>query len=350
MATIKDIAKVAGVSVTTVSRALNGYSDVNEKTRKKIKAVAKELEYSPNVLARSLVVNKTKTIGLIVSELSRSESKDNFTFKVLRGINDCAGELGYDLVLFSTSPAKQKEKTYTQLCRERRVDGAIIQGIRMDDPYLEEVLQSDIPCVLVDIPVHSESVGYVTTDNVFGAKKAVKHLLDNGHREIAMINGHDQAFVSRERLEGYRLALAEAGIRYREDLVVNGEFREAVAADKTRQLLKQHPKITAIFCSSDLMALGSMNGARSIGYEIPEDLSIVGYDDNILAPYANPPLTTIAQNEYQMGFEAARLLVGMLEQKKKSHAKILDSELVIRNSTATVTNKDKEVGGRFTTT
>lgn len=348
MATIKDIAKVAGVSVTTVSRALNGYSDVNEKTRQKIKAVADELEYSPNVLARSLVVNQTKTIGLIVSELSRSESKDNFTFEVLRGINDCAGELGYDLVLFSTSPAKQKEKTYTQLCRERRVDGAIIQGIRMDDPYLEEVLQSKIPCVLVDIPVHSETVGYVSTDNVLGAKEAVKHLLDYGHREIAMINGHGQAFVSRERLEGYRQALAEAGISYREELVVNGEFREAVAAEKTSDLLKQHPEVTAIFCASDLMALGSLSEARSMGYKIPEDLSIVGYDDNILAPYANPPLTTIAQNEYQMGFEAARLLVEMLEQKGKSHEKILDSKLVIRKSTANIKNGTKEIEERFT--
>lgn len=348
MATIKDIAKVAGVSVTTVSRALNGYSDVNEKTRRKIKSVAEELQYSPNVLARSLVVKQTKTIGLIVSELSRSDSKDNFTFEILRGINDCAGELGYDLVLFSTNPAMQKEKTYAQLCRERRVDGAIIQGIRTDDPYLEEVLQSSIPCVLVDIPVHSDSVGYVTTDNVLGAKHAVAHLVDYGHQHIAMINGHDQAFVSGERLKGYQSALETAGIDYRKELVVNGEFREAVAETRAKQLLKDYPEITAIFCASDLMALGTIKGARSMGYAIPEDLSIVGYDDNMLASYANPPLTTIAQNEYQMGFEAAHLLVEMLEKKRKSHETILDSELVIRESTAIAKNGVKEIEERFT--
>lgn len=334
MATIKDIAKVAGVSVTTVSRALNGYSDVNEKTRQKIKAIAEELRYSPNVLARSLVVNRTKTIGLIVSELSRSESKDNFTFEVLRGINDRAGELGYDLILFSTTPKKQKEKTYTQLCRERRVDGAIILGIRTDDPYLGEVLESQIPCVLVDIPIETDSVGYVSTDNVLGAEKALRHLIANGHRRIAMINGHNQAFVSGERLEGYKRALQNAGLPFREDWVVNGGFREAEAERMAYDLLSRFPEITAVFCASDLMALGTMKAARSLGRSIPENFSVVGYDDNLLASYASPPLTTIAQDEYQMGFEAAELLVGMLEDKNDTHRRILDTELIVRQSTA----------------
>jgi LacI family transcriptional regulator len=333
VATIKDIAKVAGVSVTTVSRALNGYSDVNEKTRAKIKDVAKELNYSPNVLARSLVVNKTRTIGLIVSELSRAEPKDIFTFEVLRGINDCAGELDYDLILFSTSPAKQKMKTYTQLCRERRVDGAIIQGIRTDDPYLQEVLESNIPCVLIDIPVESDTVAFVSTDNVLGAMQAVEHLIENGHQNIAMINGHNQAFVSQKRLAGYQKALRGASLLFRPEWVVNGEFLEASAEKKAADLLRVYPEITAIFCASDLMALGTLNAAKVIGRKVPEDLSIVGFDDNLLAPYASPALTTIAQNEYQMGFEAAALLVDMLEGKAKSRKKILDSKLIVRGST-----------------
>ncbi|HET7577664.1 MAG TPA: LacI family DNA-binding transcriptional regulator [Bacillales bacterium] len=341
MATIKDIAKVAGVSVTTVSRALNGYSDVNEKTRQKIKAVAEELKYSPNVLARSLVVKRTKTIGLIVSELSQSEPKDNFTFEVLRGINDCAGELGYDLILFSTNPKKQKEKTYAQLCRERRVDGAIIQGIRTDDPYLEEVVQSSIPCVLVDIPLETESVGYVSTDNVLGAGKAVRHFIAGGHRHIGMINGHGQAFVSKTRLEGYRQALQNAELPYRKEWVVDGGFRESEAEKKAYELLSQYPEITALFCASDLMALGAMKAARSLGRSIPGGLSVVGYDDNLLAPYATPPLTTIAQNEYQMGYEAAHLLVAILENKDESHKRILDTELIVRQSTSSVISESE---------
>ena len=172
MTTIKDIARAAGVSITTVSRGLNGYSDVSEKTRKKILRIAKELNYSPNTLARSLVMNKSKTFGLLVSGLNQSSAKDNITFDMLAGINKFVGECGYDIVLLSTTSTKQREKTYTQLCRERRVDGVIIQGIRTDDPYLKEVVESDIPCVLIDIPLTSSTVGYVTTDNILGAKEA----------------------------------------------------------------------------------------------------------------------------------------------------------------------------------
>lgn len=171
MTTIKDIARVAGVSVTTVSRALNGYEDVNEGTRRKIMQVAKDLNYSPNILARGLVMNKSKTIGLLVSGLNRQSAKDHFTFEVLSGINECVSEKDYDLVLFSTNSTKQREKTYSQLCRERRVDGVILSGIKTDDPYLQEVIDSDIPCILIDIPIWTDTVGYVTTDNVLGAKK-----------------------------------------------------------------------------------------------------------------------------------------------------------------------------------
>ncbi|MED1201821.1 LacI family DNA-binding transcriptional regulator [Heyndrickxia acidicola] len=334
MATIKDIAKRAGVSVTTVSRALNGYSDVNEQTRKKIMAVAKELNYSPNTLARGLVMNKSNTLGLLVSGMSKESVKDNFTYLVLAGINQYAGETDYDIVLFSTNSTKQREKTYSQLCRERRVDGAIIQGIRTDDPYLHEVIESDIPCVLIDISVESDTVGYVTTDNIMGAKKAVQHLVELGHRDIAMINGHDFAFVSQKRLEGYKLGLKIAGIPFRSDWVVKGFFEEAEAEKAAWNLLENHPEITAIFCASDLMAFGAMSAAKKRGLRVPEDLSIVGYDDILLASYSNPPLTTIAQDVSRLGYHASKLLVEMLEGRAESHNVILDTALVNRSSTA----------------
>ncbi|MGG1574262.1 LacI family DNA-binding transcriptional regulator [Fictibacillus sp. NRS-1165] len=334
MATIKDIAKHAGVSVTTVSRALNGYSDVNEKTRDKIKAVAKELNYSPNLLARSLVMKKTKTIGLLVSGMQIEGSKDNFTYEVLCGINDCAGKRGYDLILFSTNTELQQEKTYNQLCQERKVDGVILQGIKTDDPYLREVVESDIPCVLVDIPIESDSVGYVTTDNKEGAKKAVEHLIGLGHRQIGMINGHKQAFVSRERLEGYRLALEEAKLDFKEENVVDGAFSESEAQVQAAELLKKNPKITAIFCASDLMALGTIKAAAGMGKQVPQALSVAGFDDIILASYSSPTLTTIAQDRYQIGYESAILLIQILEGKAGSRKKVLNTNLIQRESTA----------------
>ncbi|GAB1794463.1 LacI family DNA-binding transcriptional regulator [Priestia megaterium] len=334
MTTIKDIARVAGVSVTTVSRALNGYSDVNEKTRQKIAAVAKELNYSPNTLARGLVMQKSKTIGLLVSGISRESVKDNFTFEVLCGVNERASTLGYDLILFNTNTMMQREKTYTQLCRERRVDGAIIQGIKKEDPYLKEVVESDIPCVLVDIPVHSNSVGYVTTDNALGAKKAVEHLASLGHQHIGMINGHEDAFVSQERLNGYREALKKCGLSFRSEWVVSGNFEEKKAEKAARELINRHKEVTAIFCASDLMALGALKACKELGLQVPKDISIVGYDNIVLASYSSPNLTTVGQEVYQIGYQAADLLIEMLEGKETNMKRYLDTKLIIRESTA----------------
>lgn len=332
MTTIKDISKAAGVSVTTVSRALNGYSDVSESTRQKVMRVAKELNYVPNTLARSLVMNKSQTIGLLVSGFTKSSIKDNFMVEVMAGINDFAAETNYDLVLFSTDSTKQREKTYSQLCKERRVDGVIIQGIKIDDPYLLEVVESDIPCVLIDIPIESDTVGYVTTDNILGAKKAVQHLIELGHRNIAMVNGHDQAFVSKRRLEGYIESLKDSNLQIRNDWIVNGKFDEEEAEKATEELLINNPVITAVFCASDLMALGVIKAARNLGIRVPEDLSVVGYDDILLASYSTPSLTTIAQDKFRMGYEAGRLLVQMLEGENHSHIVTLETNLKIRDS------------------
>jgi DNA-binding LacI/PurR family transcriptional regulator len=334
MATIKDIAKAAGVSVTTVSRALNGYNDVNEKTRAKIKSIAEELNYSPNAVARSLVKSKTETIGLLVSELSLSGAKDMFTYEIMCGINDSSSEKGYDLILFSTNSAKQKAKSYSQLCRERQVEGVIMQGIKIDDPYLKEVIDSNIPCVLIDVEIEGENVGFVSTDNVFGAQMAVKHLTNLGHRNIAIMNGHNQAVVSQKRLQGYKKQLEEASIPFQEEYVLNGEFLEEKAEKVAYSFLNEHPEVTAIFCASDLMALGVMNAAKRQGITVPEELSIVGYDNITLAEYVQPQLSTVEQNKYQIGFKAAKLLIDMLEGNKANRKVILDNQLIIRNTTA----------------
>ncbi|MFG6114888.1 LacI family DNA-binding transcriptional regulator [Halobacillus sp. MO56] len=337
MATIKDIAKLAGVSVTTVSRALNGYSDVNAKTRQKIEAIAKEIEYSPNSLARSLVMKKTKTIGLLVSGLSRDGSKDNIVFDVLTGINEYCGAMEYDLVLFNTNTSKQKEKTYTQLCRERRVDGVIVQGIKKDDPYLIEIFESDIPCVLIDVPLENETTGYITTDNVDGTFRAVQHLSGLGHTSIAMVNGHDQAFVSQERLRGFELGMKKHELTIRKEWIVNGAYTELKAEQVSLELLTAFPEITAVVSASDLMALGVMRAAKQLNRKIPDDLSLVGYDDITLAAYVSPALTTIAQDTFRMGFTAAELLVGILQGTETNRVKIIENELKVRESTTKLT-------------
>ena len=335
MATIKDIAKAAGVSVTTVSRALNGHSDVSEKTRAKIKKLADEMLYRPNAVARSLVSKRTRTIGVILSEMKRAGSKDALAFEILCGINDRASQLDYEILLFSTDPNKQRSKSYSDLCRERNVDGAILSGLRVTDPYLEEVLQqSRFPCVLIDIPLAGEWVGHVTTDNIDGAKSAVRHLLELGHRRIAMINGHQEAAVSKDRLAGYILALQEAGIAYDPSLVYDGRFSEEGGSESMERILTDHPDVTAVFSASDLMVLGAFKTLEARGVKVPDQLSIVGYDDIVIASYCSPKLTTVRQDKYDLGYQAAQLVIDMLEGRKVNHKIVLSNQLIVRESTA----------------
>jgi LacI family transcriptional regulator len=339
MTTIKDIAKAANVSITTVSRALNDYYDVNEETKKKIKQIAQDLGYSPNIAARSLVVKKTRTLGLLLSSVTRSSSKDNIAFEALCGMNDRAGELNYDLVLFSTTPQKQTEKSYKALCQERGVDGIIIMGIRLDDAYFQEIVSSPIPSVIIDITIKGNNVGLVTSDNVAGAKRAVTFLIENGHRKIGMINGHSKAEVSIKRLEGYKKGLKEAGLPFDESLVLDGQFSELGGIEATIRLLSAHPDMTAIFFASDLMALGAIQGVRHLGKKAPDDISIIGFDNIDLSGYTSPALTTINQNKYEMGYQAAQMMIDMLEGRDITHQLVLATNLIVRDSVSDISLK-----------
>lgn len=336
MVTIKDIAKKAGVSITTVSRALNGYDDVNETTRRKVTELAQKMGYSPNMAARSLIMKKTKTLGLLLSGITRNSAKDNIAFEVLCGMNDRAGELNYDLVLFSTTPQKQKVKSYKALCHERGVDGVMIMGIRLDDPYLNEIITSDIACVLIDIPLKGPQVGFVTSDNVGGAYRATRHLLDNGHRNIGFINGHSQAHVSIQRLDGFKQAMEEAGLALDDSLLLDGSFSEEGGKEAAYQLLSKRPDVTAIFCASDLMALGAMQAVRGLGLRIPEDISIVGFDNINITEYSTPALTTVQQNKYDLGYHSAQMLIDLLEGRNVQPQLTLPTELVRRGSVADI--------------
>ncbi|MFD0712007.1 LacI family DNA-binding transcriptional regulator [Paenibacillus sp. GCM10027626] len=332
MTTIKDIAKAAQISVTTVSRALNGHDDVNEATRERIKAIAQQLGYSPNIAARSLISKKTHTLGLLLSNVTRASSKDNIAYQALCGMNDRAGALNYDLVLFSTTPQKQKVKSYKTLCQERGVDGVIIMGMRLDDPYLKEIVRSEIPCVLIDIPLQGPNVGYVTSANEEGAYTAVAYLLQANHRRIGMINGHTQADVSLHRLRGYKRALDEAAVPFDDSLVADGGFSENGGKESALQLLKRHPDLTALFCASDLMALGAMQAVRELGLRIPEDISIIGFDNIDVTAYCTPALTTVHQHTYELGEQAAQMLIDLLENRGNNHHTVLATELVVRDS------------------
>lgn len=331
--TIKDVAKAAGVSITTVSRVLNQYSDVNPKTRAKVLQVVESLGYKPNSVARSLVTNRTNTVGLVVSDLSRSRNGHHFMFDVLCGINDRVQELGYDLVLYSTSTTAQKKTPYMDFVRQRRVDGVLMMGIRLDDPYTQEVVEASIPSVLIDVPLTSETCSYVTTDNVAGARMAIQHLIASGHRRIGFVNGHAQAAVSQERFQGYRMALEAEGLRYDPELVYYGDFEQEGGSLGTAELLRRHQDLTAIFYASDLMALGGLKHLHQQGLTVPDQMSVIGYDDIELASLLHPMLTTVRQKRYEMGCSAAETLIRMLDGNEQGRGIVLPPELVVRETT-----------------
>lgn len=332
--TIKDVAKEAGVSITTVSRVLNQYADVNPKTRAKVLKVIEKLGYKPNTVARSLVMNRTKTLGLVVSELTRSRNAYHFMFDVLCGINDRTQELGYDLVLYSTSPMAQKNTPYMDFVRQRRVDGVVMMGIRLDDPYTHEVVESSVPSVLVDVPLVSQTCSYVTTDNIAGARLAIDHLTALGHTRIGFVNGHAQAAVSQERLRGYQMALANAGIEFDPELVYYGDFEPEDGAAGIKYLTDKCSDLSAIFYASDLMAIGGIRYLHEQGTPAPQSLSIVGYDDIELSSLMQPSLTTVRQHRYEMGRAAVETLVRMLEDLEKGRGIVMSPELVVRETTA----------------
>ncbi|MBC1793718.1 LacI family DNA-binding transcriptional regulator [Listeria booriae] len=332
MATIKDIAKDTGFSITTVSRALNGYSDVNEETRSIIRASAKKLQYSPNMLAQSLVTKKSKTIGLLVTDLKRESVKDNFVFEVLCGVSEYVATIDYEMILISTTTSRQRNKTFSQVVGERNLDGVVIQGLKKDDPYLTEAVASNLPTVLIDIPIENSTTGFVTSDQEDSVKTAIKYLSRLGHRKIAFMNGHKHAYVSEIRFKAYQEALSEIGIDYDEKLLCYGDFEEEKAYQTALNFLLATQGVSAIFCASDIMALGVLQAARELQISVPAELSIIGFDNILLTRYVSPSLSTVAQNPFELGKAAAQLVLEIINETSSDHHLILQNELIVRDS------------------
>ena len=332
MATIKDVARKAGVSVTTVSRALNDYSDVNINTKEHIKRVAKELNYVPNRAAQNLVKKENKTLALILSGLEQEGGKDNIVYRILAGMFKYADEIGYEVVLYTTDSAHQRAKSYVDFCREHNISGAVLNGIRLDDPYLEETIAVNLPVVLVDVDLDDHPIACVTIHNERAAFEAVDLLIKSGHKNIGLLNGRIEADVSLKREAGYRHAMKSHGLTINEDWVTYADYIEATAYEKTKVLIGEHPELTALFCTSDMMAFGAYKAIKELGLRIPEDISIMGFDDVPLAKYANPPLSTVRQDFYLMGYYAARQLIRLIGQEASEKKMYFEHKVVARDS------------------
>jgi LacI family transcriptional regulator len=335
LVSIREIAKRAGVSVSTVSRALNNYGDVSPQTREKILRIAKELNYFPNAVARSLVQKKTNTIGIFFGNKVNSGFDHPFFLDVISAVREEVGNAGYDLLIFTN---KNKElATYTTLCRERSVDGVVLlltgEGKRKT-AQLVELQNSRIPCIAIDIPLEGETCTYVESDNYGGAREAVQHLINLGHRVIAFIGGDEISKTSYDRMRGYQDVLMESRIGVDPSLIRLGYFSREKAMEAARDLMMSRPEITAFFAVSDEMAMGVIDAVTELGYLVPNDVSVVGFDDIKEAKYSKPPLTTVRQDKYGLGSIAAKTLLQIIENPNmKVTPTVLPCNLIIREST-----------------
>lgn len=332
MVSIRDVAKHANVSISAVSKALNGYPDVSEDTRKKVLQSVEKLNYSPNMLAKNLKQKMVKSIALIFSNFEATGSKDDVIYQIMQGSYAAASHHNYEIVIYTRSLSEQRDKSYWQFCREHKLSGAIITGLKTTDPYFLELIDSKFPCVVIDAKMSGSYTGSTMTNNIEAVEEAVQYLIDKGHRHIGMVNGHDYAVVSKERQEGYRRALEKNGIPYRDYYVINANYKEEYAYDKAGPYLAGAPEITAVFCSSDLMAIGFMNRCRELGISVPDQLSVIGFDDIILSSYTTPKLTTVKQDFKYMGSSAFEQMIRIIENKEEGFTEIVPYEFVERES------------------
>lgn len=327
--TIKDIAKKAGVSITTVSRVMNDkLGGISQETRERILKIVDEMNYQPNALARSLVTKQSLTLGLVLPNISNP-----FFPEMVRGVEDLASQHGYSVFLCNTDDDEEKEKHYIQLLKEKYVDGIIFSSNnRYSEKHYEILQKANIPFVLIDRGEEDGNSPYngVFIDNEKGAYLATKHLIEYGHKGIACLTGPKQVGTAKRRIRGYQKAMMEANLPIH---LINGDFRMKDAYIATKKLLPSE-EITAIFASNDLMACGIYQAAYELGIKIPEDLSVVGFDDIQLVEALTPKLTTIRQSSYTLGKTAAEMIIQELKEKKiAKQVVILDPALVIRQST-----------------
>lgn len=331
--TLRDVARLTGVSVSTVSRVLNGSKLVNESTRRIVLRAIDSLGYQPSRVARRLRAEKglANLIGVIIPDI-----QNPFFADVVRGVEDVARQHGYMVFLGNSDEDTRKERVYLDLMRAESVDGLILPPISEKDEAGSEIAQSGIPMVCVDRRLARVTVDTVVVDNVRGAYEAVEHLVRLGHRRIGFIGGRPEISTSRERFEGYTKALRDHGMEVDSSLARHGDSRQASGRRATEALLDLPQPPTAVFVGNNLMTLGSLEAIHLRDLRIPHDIAIVSYDDMPWALALDPPLTAVRQPGYEIGRQAMDLLLQRIKDPSRSTTLVvLQPELIVRKSCGT---------------
>jgi len=334
MATIKDVARVAGVAVSTVSATLNESAPVSAEVRKRVWAAIAEVDYAPDAVARSLRKGTTRLVGLVVSDIANP-----FFAAATRVIETACNASGYGLVLYNTDEDEAREAEVLRLTRIQRVAGLILAPAGSGDAYAASLRKLlSVPTVTIDRRVDQLALDSVSLDNRRAARLAVDYLLRIGHRRIAVIAGREGVTTGEERLAGYRDAHEAAGIPVDETLVRFGNFRQEDAYETVRRMMEGETRPTAFFALNNLMTIGTMRGLTDIGFVCPDHVSVAGVDDFDWATAFRPRLTTIAQPVEEMGRKAVDLLMGRIggEAPARGRAEVFEPRLCVRESCAPI--------------
>ncbi len=330
MVTIRDVAKRAGVAPITVSRVVNNAPEVNPITRERVKKAIAELHYVPNAMAKGLRSNQTHTIAVVLTDVTNP-----FWTTLVRGVEDTAAPQNYHVILCNTDEDAEKEANYITILLQRRVDGIIIAPCTQDKQRLEVLKRHNVPCVLVDRHVKGFKSDSVRSDGKTGARRLTEHLIELGHRSIAIVIGPAGISTAAERLDGYCEALQAHGIAVDESLIKQGSYKQDRSNQFVQELLSQPHRPTAILAANNFIGMGVLQALREAGLRVPDDIALVCFDDIPQASLIYPFLTVCAQDAYKMGVVSAEMLLKRMAAKSphpRSHEIVLDTELIIRKS------------------
>jgi len=330
MVTIKDIAREVGVSPSTVSRALSDSPLISQATKEQVHAVAKRLGYERNELARALVKGTSEAIGLVVPDITNP-----FFADIARGVGEVAHAFGYGVILCNTAESLERGLNYIRLLRRKRVDGLIITNATRNDPVAKQLAGSKTPFILVSRLWEGIETSYVIGDDHYGARQAVEHLISLGHKRIGFIGGPAAVQSSNDRMQTYREVLQEHGLTPQEEWIRYADFTQRAGREAGRRMLSLTVRPTAIFAANDVTALGVLEAAEDLGISVPDDLSIVGYDDISYASLPRIQLTTVAPPAFEMGKIATDWLIStIVGRHQRLLHRVLKPHLVVRCTTA----------------
>ncbi len=327
MTTIQDVARRAGVAPMTVSRVINQSGYASPAVREKVLAAVAELGYLPNTLARSLRIRRSNTIALILTDITNP-----YFTTMARGVEDAASAAGYTVLFGNTDESEEKEHHYLEMIQQKRVDGILLVPAGGSVQAVESIRQVGTPLVVLDRRIPGEMVDVVRCDSEEGAYRLTRLLLNLGHRQMALLTGASTVSTAEDRANGFRRALREAGVA--EPVVIYGSFTQDSGFNNTRQILAMQPRPTALIAANNFLAIGALKAVRAAGLDVPDELAMAGFDDLPAAMVVEPFLTVAVQPAYEMGRQAALLLLGRLSGANNTPPQeiLLPVELVIRHS------------------